>query len=355
MKIKLTFGATLLMGLLGSCGQPKKTSAEWEIQKNMEYDLALQDKIYANFSSLPSNATNKDNETSLQKVELGYHLYYDTRLSKNNTISCNSCHNLSTYGVDNEATSKGDDGGRGNRNSPTVLNAAFHTTQFWDGRAKDVEEQAGMPVMNPVEMAIPSEQFLVERLKGIELYQRLFSFAFPKEEQPINYNNIRLAIAAFERELITPSKFDQYISGDKTALTIQEKKGMLSFVNNNCVSCHAGPLLGGNMMQKFGVYDTYINYTHSKTEDFGLMEQTKSPFDKYMFKVPSLRNVDKTGPYFHDGSVAKLDDAVKIMGKVQLDVELSNEEVSNMVAFLKSLTGEVPERFTKAPKALTMK
>lgn len=169
MKTKYIAIVTGISTITFSCGSKKTTKVSIDPQ-HQQYDIALHDKIYDNFSALPTVASNDKNPYTAAKVELGYHLYYDNRLSLNNTISCNSCHDLSTYGVDNEPTSQGDNGGFGDRNSPTVLNAAFHSMQFWDGRATDVEQQAGMPILNPVEMAIPSEGFLMDRLKGIELY-----------------------------------------------------------------------------------------------------------------------------------------------------------------------------------------
>jgi cytochrome c peroxidase len=279
-------------------------------------------------------------------------LYYDTRLSKDGKNSCNSCHNLATFGVDNLPTSPGDKGINGNRNSPTVLNASLHAFQFWDGRAKDVEEQAGMPILNPVEMNIPSEKFLVDRLKGISLYQDLFKAAFPDKPNPITYENLRISIAAFERTLVTPSRFDQYLAGKTDALSVHEKRGFLAFNTIGCTSCHSGALLGGTMLQKSGVFGNYWDFTGSTYHDEGRAEVTKNEVDKYMFKVPSLRNVEKTYPYFHDGSVKDLSEMVKIMCKMQLKYELSEEETSNIVAFLKSLTGDIPEQFKKAPDEL---
>lgn len=337
---------------LASCGQKNESISE-EDRMQAQYDMALKDKLTDHFRALPNTAPNPENLRSDQKVELGYYLYYDVRLSKNNTQSCNTCHNLSTFGVDNQPTSKGDNGGFGERNSPTVFNAALHFKQFWDGRAGDVEQQAGMPVLNPVEMAIPNEQFLVDRLKGIELYQKLFKDAFPNEQQPINYTNIRKAIAAFERELITPSRFDDYLKGNTKALTLQEKKGLSSFINVGCITCHSGVLLGGNMVQKFGVYHPYMNYTGSKKEDLGVFTQTGAEGDKFIFKVPSLRNISKTGPYFHDGSVAELDKAVSIMGETQLNYKLSGREVENIVAFLGALEGDIPAKYKKAPEVFS--
>lgn len=316
-----------------------------------EYDFALKEHMFL-FEPLPVEARNENNPRTAEKVELGHALYFDTRLSLTGNNSCNSCHNLATFGVDGLPTSEGDNGGFGERNSPTVLNAALHTSQFWDGRAADVEEQAGMPILNPVEMAIPSEDFLIERLSGIELYQDLFAKAYPEDENPLNYMNLQNALASFERELITPSRLDQYLSGDKAALSKQEKQGMMSFVVNGCTTCHNGALLGGNAIQKFGVYDDYWKYTHSEKIDEGLAAQTGNENDKYMFKTPSLRNVAETGPYLHDGSVSDLKEVVKIMGKVQLDKDLSESEINNIAAFLGSMTGRVPETYQKAPSAL---
>lgn len=316
------------------------------------YDLALADKLDI-FKRLSDKAENPNNPTSVEKVKLGHALYFDTRLSKEGNISCNSCHNLATFGVDNLPVSPGDDGTLGGRNSPTVLNAALHSMQFWDGRARDVEEQAGMPILNPVEMAIPSRDFLVNRLRGIELYQQMFKEAYPNDPNPISYTNIENAIAAFERELLTPSRFDKYLAGDKSALSVQEKKGLMSFILVGCTSCHSGELLGGNSFQRFGVYDDYWKHTNSKNIDKGLAEVTGKELDEYLFKVPSLRNVEKTWPYLHDGSMEDLQATIDLMGTLQLNKKLTKEQINNIEAFLKSLTGNVPKDFQKAPAALS--
>lgn len=342
--------------LIVSCNNEKRTEEKThtnEEQENERYDLTLKDKLDA-FSILPNEAPNKDNVANSDKIKLGQLLYFDKRLSKNNTISCNSCHNLSTFGVDNEPTSPGDRGEKGSRNSPTVLNAAFHKTQFWDGRAKDVEEQAGMPILNPIEMAIPSKEFLVKRLTEIALYKELFKKAFPDEKQPLNYENIAKSIAAFERQLIAPSRFDKYLQGDAAALSVKEKKGLVSFINIGCVTCHSGSLLGGNSFQKFGVHGSYWRETRSTIIDSGRFDLTKDELDKFVFKVPSLRNVSKTQPYFHDGSIFDLRRAVEIMANVQLNYRISPSEIDNIVTFLKSLSGTVPKELTKAPEELKM-
>ena len=294
------------------------------------------------FQPLPASADNPDNPVSDAKVQLGKMLYFDKRLSKDGNISCNSCHDLATFGVDNEPTSDGDDGTRGDRNSPTVLNAAFHQTQFWDGRARDLEEQAGMPILNPVEMAIPSEEFLVDRLSSIDDYPSLFAAAFPEASQPLTYRNIQNALAAFERTLITPSRFDAYLLGDREALTQQELAGLEKFIQLGCTTCHNGISVGAYSFQKFGLFDDYWEHTRSDKVDAGRFAVTGEESDKYVFRVASLRNVAETGPYFHDGSVDSLEEAVRIMVAVQLAIDLRDEEVAGLVAFLRSLSGEVP-------------
>lgn len=310
--------------------------------KNTKAKDEVLTKAQKYFAVLPETADNPDNKVTVPKVKLGKILYNDTRLSLEGNNSCNSCHNLATYGVDNLPTSPGDAGNNGTRNSPTVFNAAFHFTQFWDGREKDVEAQAGGPVLNPVEMNIPSEEYLVKRLSTDKEYQQLFAEAFPNEENPLTFKSITYAIAAFERELITPSRFDSYLKGDQSALSSEEKKGLKTYMDVGCTTCHAGALLGGNMYQKFGLFGDYWEYTNSREIDEGRMMVTKNEADKYLFKVPTLRNIDKTYPFFHDGSVEKLDDAVKIMAKVELNKDLSDNETKEIVTFLASLTGETP-------------
>jgi len=309
----------------------------------------LLEEAKSTFNPLPASADNPDNPVTAEKVKLGQTLYFDKRLSKEEHISCNSCHNLSTYGVDNEPTSPGDGGVRGGRNSPTVLNAAFHFAQFWDGRAKDVEEQAGGPIMNPIEMSMPDQEFVIKRLQGIKGYQEMFAIAFPGEQQPINYGNIQKSIAAFERKLITPSRFDEYLMGYESALTDQEKQGLKTFMDVGCTACHSGTVLGGTMFQKFGLAGNYWDFTHSAQVDNGRFLVTKNESDKMLFKVPSLRNIEKTHPFFHDGSVNNLEDAVRIIAKLQLSVDLTDQQVSDIVAFLKSLTGTVPPDLATAP------
>ncbi|MBV4358468.1 cytochrome-c peroxidase [Pinibacter aurantiacus] len=310
---------------------------------------SLQSKAQGLFKLLP----NVDSAAlSPEKIELGKTLYYDTRLSFTGNNSCNSCHNISTYGVDNLPVSPGDKGENGVRNSPTVFNAALHAMQFWDGRAKTIEQQAGMPILNPAEMNIPNQKFLIDRLNKIEYYQKEFAKAFPNDKSPLTYDNIQNAIGSFERTLITPSKFDAYLVGDSKALDENEKKGLGVFIKAGCTACHSGQNLGGEMLQKFGLNADYWTQTKSKKVDSGLYSITKKESDKFIFKVPSLRNIEKTAPYFHDGSVSDLKDAIKIMATLQTNTSLTDDDIKNVEAFLKTLTSSIPDSAKEAPKVL---
>ncbi len=305
-------------------------------------ELLKKAKMY--FKPLPKEIpAPKSNPTTKEKVELGKKLYYDPRLSLSGVISCNTCHNLATYGVDNVPTSLGHKFMTGGRNAPTVLNAGFHTAQFWDGRAKDLEEQAKGPILAHVEMAMPNPDFVVLKLKTIPGYVEEFKKVFPKDKDPITYDNIAKAIAAFERTLTTPSRFDKFLMGDTKALTKKEKEGLRLFIDKGCAGCHNGVAVGGSMFAKFGIFKPY------PTADLGKYRLTKKEKDKFVFKVPSLRNIAMTYPYFHDGQVWDLKKAVKIMGETQLGIKLTDDEVDKIVAFLNSLTGEIPKDALKLP------
>jgi len=343
---KLTYLLVILALAIVSCNQPTQQSAD---KASAEKFTGLLDQAKSTFNPLPPSSDNPENPITAEKVKLGQILYFDKRLSKDESVSCNSCHDLNTYGVDNQPTSAGVGGQTGDRNSPTVLNAAFHFTQFWDGRAKDVEEQAGGPILNPIEMAMPDQEAVINRLKGIKGYQELFAAAFPGQEQPITYENLSKAIAVFERKLITPSRFDQYLTGYDEALTAEEKKGLQTFMDVGCTACHSGTVLGGTMFQKFGLAGNYWDFTKSARVDNGRFLVTKNEDDKMLFKVPSLRNIEKTHPFFHDGSVDNLEEAVRIIAKLQLDKDLTDQEVAEIVAFLKTLTGTVPADLAIAP------
>ena len=350
----LTLGlAAVVLTSCGNDADSKKSTAKDPMSSSAKKWAKLQDDANVYFAVLPSKAENPENPTSVAKVELGQALYFDNRLSKDQTQSCNTCHDLQNFGVDSKPVSDGDDGkSKGARNSPTTLNAAFHISQFWDGRAKDVEEQAGMPVMNPVEMNIPSEKYLIKRLKKVAFYKEMFADAYPDQKNPITYENMKKAIGAFERELITPSRFDKYLAGDKKAMTDDEKDGLRTFIDQGCTTCHSGEVLGGNMMQKFPIVGNYEDYL-SGTVDMGHYEETKKDIDKFMFKVPSLRNIEKTGPYIHDGSISDLGATVKIMGKAELGKDLTDAQVKSIVTFLGSLTGDFDDKYKTAPAVLT--
>ncbi|WP_031497791.1 cytochrome-c peroxidase [Bryobacter aggregatus] len=297
------------------------------------------------FKPLPESSIPGDRKIEDAQVSLGRILFYDTRFSKSQTISCNSCHNLSTYGVDNQPTSTGFQGQKGGRNSPTVYNAAGHFLQFWDGRAKDVEEQAKGPVLNPVEMAMASDKEVLAIINSMPEYVTAFQRAFPGEPNPVTYDNFGIAIGAFERKLLTPSRWDKFLAGDQKALTNAEKAGFNAYYAAGCASCHAGAYLGGNLFQKVGAKKTWPN-----TSDSGRREVTKNAADDMMFKVPSLRNIAKTGPYFHDGKTVKLSEAIEKMGEYQLGQSLTPQQVASIEVFLNSLTGQVPVALIKKPK-----
>ena len=273
----------------------------------------------------------------LAMVELGKKLYFDPRLSKSGFISCNSCHNLSMGGSDNLTSSVGDHWKKGPINSPTVLNSSMNIAQFWDGRAKDLKEQAGGPIANPGEMAF-SHELAIHVLESIPQYRDEFKNVFKKDS--VDIDMVTQAIAAFEETLVTPNaKFDQWLKGDDKALTEQELKGYKLFKESGCVACHNGPAVGGNSFQKMGVVEPYK--TDSKAE--GVAGLTKKDEDRFKFKVPTLRNVELTYPYFHDGAANTLKEAVTIMGQLQLGKKFTDEEKTDIVAFLKTLTGQQPD------------
>lgn len=311
---------------------------------------ALQAEVEVNrsmlgmFQPLSEVAENPENPLTDAKVDLGRMLYYDTRLSKNRSVSCNTCHDLASFGDDGRKVSKGIHEQEGGRSAPTVYNAAIHIAQFWDGRAKDVEEQAIGPVTNPIEMGMPDPDYVLRVLKSIPGYVDAFKAAFPEEEEPLTYVNVGNAIGAFERKLMTPSRFDDFLKGDETALTDAEKHGLNLFMTTGCTTCHSGMGVGGHLYQKLGLVKEW------PTEDLGRYEVTKNEFEKYFFKVPSLRNITETAPYLHDGSVETLEEITAKMAEYQLGRELSSEEVSSIVTFLGSLTGRIDEDFIAKPE-----
>ncbi len=322
----------LLLIALAGCGSRPAESVQVDAAK-----LKL-------FKPLPITVEVKAGGHEAERVALGRMLYYEPRLSKGQDIACNDCHLLDKYGVDNQPTSKGHKGQRGERNSPTVYNAALHFVQFWDGRAADVEEQAKGPILNPVEMAMPDEKRVVAVLKSIPEYAAAFKTAFPEAKEPITYDNIANAIGTFERGLLTPSRWDKFLKGDAAAITNEEKAGFNEFLAAGCQTCHMGVLVGGNLYQKMGLAKDYPD-----TADEGRSKISKSEGDKFYFKVPSLRNVEKTAPYFHNGKVVTLDESVQKMAEYQLGATLTDAQLKAITTWLKSLTGEVPAEYIKKP------
>lgn len=300
-------------------------------------------KAAALFKPIPAAAPeNKENPVTPEKVELGKMLYFDPRLSASDLISCNTCHNMGTGGVDLQETSVGHKWQKGPRNAPTVLNSVFNIAQFWDGRAKDLEEQAKGPMQATVEMSNTPER-VVETLKSMPGYVGRFEKTFPGDADPVTFDNTVKAIEAFESTLLTPdSPFDKYIKGDGTALTDSQKAGLVLFMDKGCAGCHNGINVGGGGYFPFGLVEKPADAVRPPG-DKGRFAVTATKSDEYVFKVPTLRNITLTAPYFHSGKVWDLSEAVAIMGEAQLGTELTDEEVARIVDFLGSLTGVQPE------------
>ncbi|MBP6836909.1 MAG: c-type cytochrome [Kofleriaceae bacterium] len=302
------------------------------------------EELLGAFAPLPAVMAADPAQLTDAKVDLGRMLYFETRLSRNHDLSCNSCHDLARFGVDGQPTSPGHKGQRGGRNSPTSYNAAGHLAQFWDGRAADVEAQALGPILNPIEMAAPSEAHVVAVLASIPEYVTRFTAAWPDDKAALSYQHVGDAIGAFERKLVTPGRWDRFLAGDRAALTAAEQDGLRVFVSSGCGACHGGAYVGGAMYQKVGAVKPWPS-----SKDLGRFEVSKNEADKYFFKVPSLRNIAETAPYFHDGSVADLPTAVRMMAEHQLGKMLTDGEVAAVVAFLRALTGDVPTAYVTAP------
>lgn len=327
VRLTITSAGYLGFALLGAEPGASPTSAP--------ATAGLRKKALEVLAPIPQQMPGAEKDTPGQ-IALGKRLFFEKRLSKNETQSCNTCHVVDQQraGVDNEPTSIGAFGKRGGRNSPTVLNAGFHVAQFWDGRAENLEAQAKGPILNPIEMAMPNPSLVIERLSSDKAYLRQFARAFPGETTPLNYDNLARAIAAFERTLVTHDRFDDFLNGQDKSLSAAEQRGLQDFMTVGCTTCHNGPLIGGNGFKKFGIFESYLPDT-----DKGRVAVTKEEADELVFKVPSLRNIAVTGPYFHDGRENSLESAIRRMGKIQLSVALSTDQVNDIAAYLKSLTG----------------
>lgn len=349
-------GVLILAAALPGCSEPDETPLLLSALREHEPPPAeaeppagaptadVNPRLLRRFQPLRSQIETPSNAITEAKTDLGRMLFFEPRLSKDQKTSCNTCHALANYGVDGLPTSVGHRGQHGTRNSPTVYNAAGFFAQFWDGRAETVEEQAKGPILNPVEMALPSPEQGVKVLSSIPEYRAAFGRAFPGEATPLTFDNAARAIAAFERRLTTPSRWDDYLRGNQNALTTPELEGLKVFTNIGCMVCHTGEFVGGAMYQKVGIVEPW-----PEQRDQGRFTVTKQDTDRMMFKVPTLRNITKTAPYFHDGSVPTLDAAVRRMGRYQLGLSLSDREVAAVVTWLGALTGELPAEYIKPP------
>jgi cytochrome c peroxidase len=312
-----------------------------------EDDAILLKQAQEIFKPLPSVVGSPELPTA-PRVELGRMLFFEPRLTVDANMSCSTCHQPALYGTDGRPRSIGVQQRAHPRNAPTVLNAALNIIH-WRGDRDGLEDQVAKALTSPITSGQPDAKTLIEQLGRIPGYPPLFKAAFPDDPDPMSAENISRAISAFERTLLTPSQFDAYLSGNVDALSPPSRAGLEKFINTGCVACHEGVGVGGNVYRKFGVVEDYWQATGSQTIDKGRIDVTKDPDDLYVFRVPSLRNVAMTSPYFHDGSVATLPEAVKAMARVQLGVTLDDLDARDIVAFLESLTGELPANFATIP------
>jgi cytochrome c peroxidase len=301
------------------------------------------------FQPLPRDMAKPDAPITPERVALGRLLFFDPRLTVDADLSCSSCHQPERHGTDGLSKSIGVKQRPHPRNAPTILNAGLNFIIHWRGDRDSLEDQVIKALASPITSGQPDEKAIIDRLTQIPSYAPLFKAAFPDDPHPMTGENIAKAIGAYERTLVTPSPFDRYLAGDVDALSPKARGGLDTFINTGCAGCHNGVLVGGRMYQKFGVVEDYWKATGSQTIDKGRADVTKNPDDLYRFRVASLRNVAVTAPYFHDGSVATLPEAVHVMARVQLGVTLGEAETSGIVAFLESLTGELPANFATVP------
>jgi len=306
---------------------------------------AIPPAMFSLFGVLPQEAPPLNYQMSDALTTLGKVLFYESRLSVNRLQSCNSCHALDSFGMDGIPLSKGHDGLPVKRNAPTVYNAALHIAQFWDGRSPTVEEQAKVPILSSGEMGMLDPEQVERTLSSIPGYAPLFAAAFPGDPDPITFDHVAQAVGAFERRLLTPSRFDRFLAGDYAQLNEQEQRGFATFADLGCPNCHVGTTVGGLQFKKLGEKEPY------PIEDMGRYTISNLESDKYVFKVPSLRNVAKTAPYLHNGSIQTLEEMVALMARYQLGRTVTPEQIADIVAFLHTLTGEIPIAYV-APPAL---
>jgi cytochrome c peroxidase len=312
-------------------------------------DAALLRQAQEIFRPLPEDLARAGLPTTKERVELGRSLFFDPRLTIDGNMSCSSCHQPAFYGTDARPKSIGVQQRPHPHNAPTVLNTGALNIIHWVGDRDSLEDQVAKAATSPITSGQPDQKAVIDRLSQVGGCAPLFAAAFPNEPQPANVPNIAKAISAYERSLLTPAPFDAYLAGNQDALSTAALAGLAKFINTGCVTCHNGAGVGGGMYQKFGVVEDYWKATASDPIEKGRANATKDPADLYVFRVASLRNVAMTPPYFHDGSVATLPEAVKVMARVQLGVILSDADTRDIIAFLEGLTGELPANFATAP------
>lgn len=312
-------------------------------------ETPLPEKAKQWFKPLPQTAESAEFPTSAQRVALGRKLFFDPRLSLDGTVACATCHRPALYGTDALPKSIGAEHRLNARNAPTILNTALQFKAHWIGDRANVEEQAQRSLIGPASFGNPDYAAVVAKLKALPGYEASFRAAFPQDPDPVRPENLGAAIGAYERILMTPAPFDRYLKGEQDALSAAAQRGLTAFIDNGCASCHNGAGVGGGSFQKFGLVGDYWKATGSAQVDEGRFSATHEPADRYVFKVPSLRNVAMTPPYFHDGAVDALPEAVRIMARLQLGKTLTDAEIADITAFLDSLTGELPADFQAEP------
>ncbi len=301
------------------------------------------------FGPLPVSMPSADNPITPEKVRLGNILFFESRISVDGTVSCAKCHPPGLYAADGLRKAIGNHCKENPRNSPTILNAADQISAHWIGNRTGVEDQARQALTGPPAFGMPNNESVEKILKGMKGYVALFKAAFPADKDPVTVENFAKAVGAYERTLMSPAPFDDFMQGNAGALSEQQKRGLRAFMDTGCLTCHFSPYLGGKLYQKFGVFEPYQKYTKSAQVDEGRYAVTKNESDRFLFKVPVLRNVAMTPPYFHDGSVDRLVDAITIMAKVQLARDLTSGQADDIAAFLHSLTGKLPESLARVP------
>lgn len=342
MDIKFTYVGRFVLSILAFLTASSSSAAPAD-------DQALLKQAQTLFKPLPGDAATAEFPITPERVALGRMLFFDPRISLDGTVSCSKCHQPGLYGTDGLSKPIGVKDRQNPRNAPTVLNAALQFVAHWRGDRKNVEDQATQALVGPPSFGQPNYEAAIAKIKAIPSYSEQFRKAFPGEADAVTQQNWGKAIGAYVRTLVTPAPFDAYLRGDLEALKPAARVGLKKFVDTGCAACHNGVAVGGGMYQKFGLKEDYWNETRSKVIDKGRFDVTKDPADTYVFKVPGLRNVAMTPPYFHDGSVATLPEAVRIMAKVQLGKTLSGADVNDIVAFLESLTGRLPKDFESMP------